>query len=105
MSPSPSARISAAAPGRSRSASHSAGCPWCGLWCTNPDSPAEAGQEKEETMSAPLARRHEPSGGKRRVKPLTDLFTRLDGDVFRKDFLGFGRHLGLRLDLLVLLAR
>lgn len=33
------------------------------------------------------------------------LFTRLDGNVFSKDFLGFGRHLGLRLNLLVILAR
>lgn len=31
MSPFPSARISAAAPSRSRTASRSAGCPWCGL--------------------------------------------------------------------------
>lgn len=41
MSPFPSARISASALGRSRSASHSAGCPWCDLWCRNPGSPVE----------------------------------------------------------------
>lgn len=35
----------------------------------------------------------------------TDLLARLDGDVLRKDLLGLGGHLGLRLDLLVLLAR
>lgn len=86
MSPSPSARISASAPGRSRSASHSAGCPWCGLWCTNPDSPAEKKGGDHERVIGTATR---TVRGKRRVKPLADLFTRLDGDVFRKDFLGF----------------
>lgn len=32
------------------------------------------------------------------------LLTGLDGDVFCKDFLGFGCHLGLRFDFLVILA-
>ena len=50
MSPSPSARISASARGQSRSASHSAGCPWCDLGCTNPDLPAE-GRNGKQGMS------------------------------------------------------
>lgn len=38
-SPFPSARISAAAPSQNRTVSHSADCPWCDLWCMNPDWP------------------------------------------------------------------
>lgn len=57
MSPSPSARISAAAPGRSRSASHSAGCLSCDLWCTNPSSPGEKTHGKSVLITAVDAER------------------------------------------------
>lgn len=50
MSPSPSARISASAPSQSRSVSHSAGCPLCDLWCTNPDLPAEGKNETSKSQ-------------------------------------------------------
>lgn len=51
MSPFPSARISASALGQSRSVSHSAGFPWCDLWCMNPGLPAKGKSEWESAQT------------------------------------------------------
>lgn len=101
MSPSPSARISASVPGQSRSASHSAGCPSCDLWCTNPDLPAEENNKTSQegaTWNCYFDGRAEGGCFVAIVSPRihvstcrvhSHLFTRLDRDVFCKDFLGF----------------
>ena len=57
-SPSPWARISSSALGRSRSASHSVGCPWCALWCTSPGSPEAIGETETNKSLVSRQRYH-----------------------------------------------